>query len=399
MSDTNSNPNQPRLLSFTLDGGTALGGQISVSLQNRVVVLVGRNGAGKSAILECFKAISSIATSETTRKTSILQISTPQILKIEISTPTDRRLEYMYKSILLDTSTNENEVKPSFSWDDRCQYLDGEKELLWTTENGVTTFENGGNPIITVLGNTSSLQRTTLPENSPVKLPVEMQWIRAALNEVHLLGKSPVRETLERNQSILITSNNKLIGHELELADKLSRKIFHLMKTDKLYELEGVCQRVGIGNKITVQDLFPPSILREDVERTDYISLVLLDGVNIGFLSDGTLRILAILIELINLNPSTTIIIEEPETQIHPGMLAKLLNEIEAYTFEKNLILSTHSPQVVAWTSPENINLVHRKDGQTFVRKLGEDEIHNVIEYISDEGDLGEWIYSGILDE
>ena len=125
----------------------------------------------------------------------------------------------------------------------------------------------------------------------------------------------------------------------------------------------------------------------------------MLDGVNIGFLSDGTLRILAILIELINLNPSTTIIIEEPETQIHPGMLAKLLNEIEAYTFEKNLILSTHSPQVVAWTSPENINLVHRKDGQTFVRKLGEDEIHNVIEYISDEGDLGEWIYSGILDE
>ena len=262
MSETNSKATQPRLLSFTLDRGTALGGEVSISLQNGVVVLVGRNGAGKSAILEGFKAISSIATSETTRKTSILQISTPQILKIEISTPTDRRLEYMYKSILLDTSTNENEVKPSFSWDDRCQYLDGEKELLWTTENGVTTFENGGNPIITVLGNTSSLQRTTLPENSPVKLPVEMQWIRAALNEVHLLGKSPVRETLERNQSILITSNNKLIGHELELANKLSHKIFHLMKTDELYELEGICQRVGIGNKITVQDLFPPSILR-----------------------------------------------------------------------------------------------------------------------------------------
>ena len=33
------------------------------------------------------------------------------------------------------------------------------------------------------------------------------------------------------------------------------------------------------------------------------------------------------------------------------------------------------------------------------MRKLGEDEVHNVIEYISDEGNLGEWIYSGILDE
>jgi hypothetical protein len=42
---------------------------------------------------------------------------------------------------------------------------------------------------------------------------------------------------------------------------------------------------------------------------------------------------------------------------------------------------------------------VHRKDGQTFVRKLAEDDIHNIIEYLSEEGNLGEWIYSGILDE
>lgn len=80
-------------------------------------------------------------------------------------------------------------------------------------------------------------------------------------------------------------------------------------------------------------------------------------------------------------------------------MLAKLLNEIETYTYGQNLIISTHSPQVVAWASPEKINLVHRKDGQTFVRKLGEAQIHNVIEYLSEEGDLGEWIYSGVLDD
>lgn len=393
MPDTNSNTNQPRLLSFTLDDWTVLGGQVSVSLQNGVVVLVGRNGAGKSAILEGFKAISSLASGETTRRANI-----PQTLKIEISTPDDQRLEYTYKSIILDTSTNKTEVELSFTWDDRCQYLDGEKKLLWATEHGVTTIENGSNPIITILGNTSSLKITTLSENSPIQLPTEMQWIRAVLNGVHLLRKSPVRRTLEREKSILVTSN-KLIYYDLELADKLSRNILRLMETDELYELENVCQRVGIGNKIDVEKFFSNRTPIEATEGTKYIYLVLLDGVNIGLLSDGTLRILSILIEIINLNPNTTVIIEEPETQIHPGMLAKLLNEIEAYTFEKNLILSTHSPQVVAWTSPENINLVHRKNGQTFVRQLDEDEIHNVIEYISDEGDLGEWIYSGILDE
>lgn len=393
LSETNSHPNQPRLLSFTLDDWNVLGGQVSVSLQNGVVILVGRNGAGKSAILEGFKAISSIATGGI-----IGRSSTPKILKIEILTPSDRRLEYTYKFIIQDISTNETEVELSFTWDDHCQYLDGEKELLWTTKHGVTNLENIGSPIITILGNTSSLQKTTLSENSPIKLPIEMQWIRAALNGVYLLGKIPVRTTSERQEAAPSTSN-KFIYSDFDLINQLCFKILRLMKTGELYELESVCQRVGIGNKITVEKFFPPRIPREYFEGADYFFLVLLDGINIGLLSDGTLRILAILVELINLNHSATIIIEEPETQIHPGMLAKLLNEIEAYTFDKNLILSTHSPQVVAWTSPENINLVHRKDGRTFVRKLDEDEIHNVIEYISDEGDLGEWIYSGVLDD
>ena len=391
MSDTNSNTNQPRLLSFTLDDWNILGGKVSVSLQNGVVVLVGRNGAGKSAILEGFKTISSIATGE------IITRTRPKILKIEISTPTARRLDYTYKFIPLDTSANETEVKSSPTWNDSCQYLDGEKELLWTTEHGVTNFKNIGSPMITILGNTSSLQRTTLSENSPIQLPIEMQWIRAVLNGVHLLGKLPVRTTSER-QGVIPSTSNKFIYSDVDLISQVSLKILRLMKTGELYELESVCQRIGIGNKIAVERLSLTGLPGEYIEGTEYF-LVLLDGVNVGLLSDGTIRVLAILIEIINLNPSTTIIIEEPETQIHPGMLVKLLNEIEAYTFGRNLILSTHSPLVVAWTSPENINLVHRKDGQTFVRQLEEDEIHNVIQYISDEGDLGEWIYSGILDE
>jgi predicted ATPase len=53
-----SDSNPPRLLSFTLDGWTVLGGPVTISLNDSVAVLVGRNGAGKSAILEGFRAIS-----------------------------------------------------------------------------------------------------------------------------------------------------------------------------------------------------------------------------------------------------------------------------------------------------------------------------------------------------
>ena len=92
MSNPDSNTNQPRLLSFTLDGWSVLGSRVTVSLENGVAVLVGRNGAGKSAILEGFEAISLCAIGRFNQLVYDSE-SFPKILEIEILTPTARRLE------------------------------------------------------------------------------------------------------------------------------------------------------------------------------------------------------------------------------------------------------------------------------------------------------------------
>ena len=404
-----SNTSQPRLLSFALDDWTALGGRVSVSLLNRVGVLVGRNGAGKSAILEGFEAISSRAVGRFSRIRQNDGDSIPKILDIEILTPSNRRLRYKYELTSrlsstddpdIDDPTNDNSEESQFSWNDCCRYVDEEKELLWTTETGVTTINNGDDPIITILGSTNSLRRLHPPEDSRLKLPSEMQWVYDVLRGVRLLRKAPVRQTPRRRPSFLQGARGGVFFRS-GIADSLSRKILHRMEMGELDELESVCQRVGLGSKITIKKFILSGEPKDKIEGEDeeYVSSVLLDGVNIGLLSDGTLRVLSILIEIINSYPSATTIIEEPETQIHPGMLAKLLNEFETYTFEENLILSTHSQQVVAWTSPDKINLVHRGNGRTFVRQLSENEIQKVVEYLSEEGDLGDWLYSGVLDE
>lgn len=403
------NTSHPRLLSFALDDWTVLGGRVYVPLIDQVGVLVGRNGAGKSAILEGFEAISSRAIGRLSRFRQIDSESIPKILDIEILTPEDRQLRYRYelKAIPIsadepdiDDSINESSEESQFSWNDCCKYIDGEKELLWTTESGLTTLENAGSPIITILGNTSSLRQLHLLENSRLKLPDEMQWVYSILRGVRLLGKAPVRRTSRRQQAFLRVSSKGIGTGFSGLADSLSRKILRRIEIGELDELESVCQRVGLGNKITEQKFissreYEGKAIGEDEE---YLSSILLDGVNVGLLSDGTLRVLSILIEIISSYPSATTIIEEPETQIHPGMLAKLLNEIEAYTCDGNLIISTHSPQVVAWTKPRKINLVYRNHGQTTIRKLHEEEIQKVVEYLCEEGDLGDWLYSGILD-
>lgn len=385
-----------------------------MSLEDGVAVLVGRNGAGKSAILEGFEAISLYAIGGFSRLNQPVYDSEsfPKILEIEILTPTARRLEYRYEFINLassdedlnfddsDDSIDEKSEVSRFSWNDYCRYINEGEDHLWTTDNGLTTFNTGDNPIITVLGNTHSL-RQSLPATSPIKLPNEMLWVYSVLRGVRLLGKTPIRQRARRRPSQLRVLGKRIFPSPFSLEDFLARKILRLIGKDELSELESICKRVGLGSKISEQKFLLSRDSGEKIENEDeeYISSVLLDGVNIGLLSDGTLRVLSILIEIIASSPNTTTIIEEPETQIHPGMLAKLLNEIETYSFGENLILSTHSPQVVSWTRPEKIILVHRDNERTFVRKLGEDQIHNVIEYLSEEGDLGEWIYSGILDD
>ena len=406
MSNPDSNTNQPRLLSFTLDGWSVLGGRVTVSLHDGVAVLVGRNGAGKSAILEGFQANSSCAIGKFNPVSQNDVDNVPKILEIEILTSTKRRLKYNYEYVTISPSDKDDELDYStvddseenlFSWNDCCQYLDGQKEILWTTNKGETTIKNDGIPI-TILSS-SLLGGFRISRNQTLDFPDEILLLRAVLQGVNILNNSPIRRLSFREEVLLKVSRKTFPSKfNFDLPKNLLRQILILMETGELDELKSVCQRVGLG-KISEQKSFQRASLDENTNEEEYVFSVKLDDVDIGLLSDGTLRVLSIIVEIIASNPSSTIIIEEPEAQIHPAMLAKLLNEIETYTYGENLIVSTHSPQVVSWARPEKINLVYRKDGRTFVRKLGEDDIHNVITYLSEEGDLGEWIYSGILDD
>ncbi len=409
-----SNANQPRLLSFTLDDWTALGEKVSVSLLDQVAVLVGRNGAGKSAILEGFAAISSVAVGNF-RWPQQFDIDTiPKKLEIEILTSDERRLQYMYELIImpastevdLDSSIDDPEIEipeeTILTYNETCQYMDESQELLWTTEVGTITVGNETSFII--IGSTSFLQqaKSDIRKGSP-RLPKEVHWVYDVLNGVRLLGKIPIRQTYSRRQSLIQVSRKRFFATSGSLyreVDGLARKILR-MRIEDIRELESICQRIGLGSTISIQKfiLNEESKEKSKNENEEYVTGVSLDGVNIGLLSDGTLRVLSLLVALIASHSSVTTIVEEPETQIHPGMLAKLLSEIETYTFGQNLIFSTHSPQVVGWTTPDKINLVYREHGRTIIRKLNEEEIQKVVEYLYEEGDLGEWLYSGILDE
>ncbi|CZT56095.1 AAA family ATPase [Solibaculum mannosilyticum] len=79
-----------------------------------------------------------------------------------------------------------------------------------------------------------------------------------------------------------------------------------------------------------------------------------------NFLSDGTVSLLAIVIALYFEEMSNIIILEEPERNIHPKLLAKILASAEDISFEKQVIITTHNPEFLKHAKIEDVKLIQR---------------------------------------
>ena len=78
--------------------------------------------------------------------------------------------------------------------------------------------------------------------------------------------------------------------------------------------------------------------------------------------SDGTLRALAILLALETHPVSSTLLIEEPEQNLHPWAIRSLMEHIREVISDRDLqvILATHSPQVLERLEPHELLVASR---------------------------------------
>ena len=80
-------------------------------------------------------------------------------------------------------------------------------------------------------------------------------------------------------------------------------------------------------------------------------------------MSDGTINITALIIALY-FEEKPVIAIEEPERNIHPHLISKIVDMMKDVSerFEKQIMVTTHNPEMVKYAGIENILLVHRDD-------------------------------------
>ena len=118
-------------------------------------------------------------------------------------------------------------------------------------------------------------------------------------------------------------------------------------------------------------------------------------------LSDGTKRLFYIFIKLLENEGDYIFFIEEPELGIHPDQLYDLMDFLQAQAKEKQIIITTHSPEVMNILNKDELDriIVTRfdKDKGTQMHKLSPHKIKKGQIYMKKVGYLSDfWVHSNL---
>lgn len=113
-------------------------------------------------------------------------------------------------------------------------------------------------------------------------------------------------------------------------------------------------------------------------EREDLAIELSESGTGIG-------QVLAMLYVVVDANYPRTIVIDEPQSFLHPGAVRKLVDIFKEYP-QHQYIITTHSSEVVAATEPQYLILLRKEGFETVSRELNVHEMQEVRIYLSEVG-------------
>jgi len=235
------------------------------------------------------------------------------------------KLSYTFDPPKLEDRLKETDMLPLFSF---FEYMSGReiprKGLLIQTQYGLIP------PWESLFG------RLAIYDIEPHKTPVP------------ITGKAELEEN---------GSNLALILNEITEDREKKRKLSNLLK-----DLLPFVEDIGT-------EKFAEKSLMIKLQESYYK-----DFLRAYLLSDGTLNIAA-LITALYFEKKDVVFIEEPERNIHPHLISRLIEMMKEASKKKQIIVTTHSPEVVKHADLKNILLVSRdKNGFSSISRPSERE-------------------------
>jgi predicted ATPase len=109
---------------------------------------------------------------------------------------------------------------------------------------------------------------------------------------------------------------------------------------------------------------------------------------NVSQMSDGTLRVLGLLVALYQEPRPAVIALEEPEQTVNPAILSVIADAIKEVSKRSQILVTTHSPHLLDQFDPADIRSVELQEGKTIVGPVNPIQIGAVRDRLFSLGEL-----------
>ncbi|MEQ1503636.1 MAG: AAA family ATPase [Myxococcota bacterium] len=343
-----------------------------------VTVLVGRNAAGKSNILDAIQfmgdAIRQGLPAALDGRTRLGRLSFgASIASVPGGIPQELRLEAVLSRSGEPGPPGPQQVSYGFALAPERSFAVVEE---WMAEDGKIASLIRGGRWVKGLASTQALptDRLVLPSLSTAAPFDQLNHIRTLAPNPELI-RPPQENTpevvLNRQGTNLYPCWGRLQADHKELAERVALLFGQIVPNAARIQHKSM----GAYSGITVGIKSSPGMSSPQ------------DGAR---LSDGSLRALALLVGLYQPVPRLVTAIEEPENYIHPFAVERLLDALVGAPDRGQLLLTTQSPTVLdaAAIRTEMLRVVEFRDGHTQVGTLAEAVANDLRSHLVTGGEL-----------
>lgn len=346
----------------------------------RLTILVGRNGTGKSNFIDALRFVSEgirNLNEAITNRNGITRLrrwspdsQTPHIVSIIINIEDDQ-FKGEYEIEIASDEKGSNEIDYYVSRE-RCsiQTENEFKEYMITKGDPIKSLPE----LDQVQIKDTELYLSILSRKSP------FDRLYQILKELTFYTIDPelLRKPQPSSMSRMLNKNGTNLGAVLQSMQK--------NESERLDEVRWALGKVVEGiTGVQVEEVANYFVIQFKHDLAEGLDTFF----NASQESEGTLRLLGLLVALYQDRIPWLVVIEEPEKAIHPGVLA-LLHGVMRVTSEVRcqLIVTTHSPDLIDKASANDLRIVEMENGVTKIAPIDEADCEIIYKKLFSPGEI-----------
>lgn len=336
------------------------------SIQHQIVkidkmnVLIGQNGAGKTNFISAFKFLRNII--EGRLKNTSLKTGAENLLYYGSKETKNIYFELDFKPNFYDISLQPSEGDSLFISSEHCGFLG-------------PGYANPYKEVISLSEDESKL-------SEKAKVNRVASHVLSVLKEWRIYHFHDTSETAGVKKYASIADNKFLF----EDASNLAPFLYKMKKTrEKHYDR--IVKTVQLVIPFFKDFVLDPNPINEDNIRLEWCEIFSDKTFTANQLSDGSLRFICMATLLLQSELPKVILLDEPELGLHPTAITILAGLLKKASTRSQVIVSTQSASLVNEFDAEDIIVVEKENAQTVFKRLDTEILESWLEEYS-LGDL-----------